>query len=105
MFLILYADDIVLFADNAVDLQHNLNVLHEYCQKWKLTGNTMKTKVMVCRKGGRLRNNISFTYAGESIDIVSKFVYLGIVFTKGGSFSEAESTLAGQSLKANFKLN
>jgi len=29
MFLILYADDIVLFADNADDLQHNLNVLHE----------------------------------------------------------------------------
>ena len=31
------------------------------------------------RKGGRLRNNISFTYAGESIDIVIKFVYRGTV--------------------------
>ena len=57
MFLILYADDSVLFAENADDLQRNLNVLHEYCQKWKLTVNTMKTKVMVFRKGGRLRNN------------------------------------------------
>jgi len=47
MFIILYADGIVLFADNAEDLQHDLNVLHEYCQKWKLTVNIMKTKVMV----------------------------------------------------------
>jgi len=38
-----------------------------------------------------------FTYAGASIDIVGKFVYLGIIFTAGGSFSEAQSTLAGQS--------
>jgi len=52
------------------------------------------------RKGGRLRNNISFTYAGESIAIVSKFVYRGTVFTTEGSFSEAQETLAGQLLKA-----
>jgi len=48
IFLILYVDDIVLFDD----LQHNLNVLREYCQKWKLTVNTMKTKVMFFRKDG-----------------------------------------------------
>ena len=40
MFLIFYADDIVLFADTADDLQHTLNVLHEYCQTSKLTVNT-----------------------------------------------------------------
>jgi len=65
----------------------------------------MKTKVMFFRKGRRLRNNISFTYVGASIDIVSKFVYLGIVFTTGGSFSDAQSALAGQSFKVFFKLN
>ena len=65
----------------------------------------MKTKTLVFRKGGRLRSNISFTDAGESIDIVSKCVYLWIVFTTGGSFSEAQSTLAGQSFKTIFKLN
>jgi len=55
----------------------------------------MKTKVMILEKG--------VDYAiilGESIDIVSKFVYHGTVFTTEGSFSEAQETLAGLSLKA-----
>jgi len=41
MVLILYADDIVIFAKNASDLQHNLNILHDYCTKWKLTVNIL----------------------------------------------------------------
>ena len=40
MFLILYADDIVIFANNAEELQSNLNMLHDYCQRWKLSVNT-----------------------------------------------------------------
>ena len=35
-------------------------------------------------------------YDGQNIEIVNKFVYLGIVFTSGGVFSETFSTLAGQ---------
>ena len=36
---------------------------------------------------------------------MSKFKYLGIVFTTGGSFAETQSTLAGQAQKAIFKMN
>ena len=39
------------------------------------------------------------------MEIVKSFKYLGIVFTVGGSFSEAQNTLAGQAQKAIFKLN
>ena len=31
--------------------------------------------------------------------------YLGIVFSTGGSFSEAQSALSGQALKAIFQMN
>ena len=48
---LLYADDIVLFADSKAELQTSLNVLYEYCQKWKLVVNTNKTKLMVFKKG------------------------------------------------------
>ena len=38
------------------------------------------------------------------IDMVNKFTYLSVVFTTRGSFSETHDTLAGQALKAIFKL-
>ena len=64
-----------------------------------------KTKIMVIRKEGMLPNNLRSQYKDSCIEIVSKFKYLGIVFTSGGSFNETEKTLAGQALKAIFKLN
>lgn len=67
--------------------------------------NTEKTKVMIFRKGGIIPNNLAFWYDGARLEIVSQFVYLGLVFTSGRTFSEAQKNLAGQSLKAIFKLN
>lgn len=75
IFLILYADDIVIFANNATELQSSLNSLSEYCSRWKLVVNTNKTKIMVFRKAGRLQNNVRFYYQSAEIEIVSKFTY------------------------------
>ena len=104
MFLLLYADDIVLFANSASELQDGLDLMSDYCKRWKLKINISKTKVMIFRKGGMLPRNLSFYYDDEPLEIVKKFNYLGIVFTTGGSFAEAQMTLAGQSQKAIFKM-
>ena len=52
-----------------------------------------------------LPRNLSLHYKGDPLEIISKFKYLGIVFTTGRSFSEAHKTLAGQTQKAIFKKN
>ena len=52
MFMLLYADDIVIFANSAEELQQSLDLLLNYCNIWKLTVNVARTKVMVFRKGG-----------------------------------------------------
>ena len=67
--------------------------------------NVSKTKILIFRKGGRIPRNLVFIYDGEPLEITKAFKYLGIVFTAGGSFSEAQNTLAGQAQKAIFKLN
>ena len=103
--ILMYADDIVLFRKSPKDLQNALDSLAEYCNKWKLTVNTNKTKIMVFRNGGCLPNNLNFVYNNSIIEIVSKFCYLGVVFTSGGSNSETQKTLSGQALKAVFTLN
>ena len=60
LFLLLYADDIVIFANSAEQLQESLNLLFDYCCRWKLTVNVAKTKIMVFRKGGILPNDLAF---------------------------------------------
>jgi len=50
--LSLYADDIVIFANDSSELQSSLYVKFEYCQRWKLKVNIKTTKIMVFRKGG-----------------------------------------------------
>ena len=105
LFLLLYADDMTIFSETEVGLQQGLKFLETYCNRWKLTVNKDKTKIMVFRKGGILRCNLKFYYQDHELEIVSSFSYLGIVFTSGGSFSNAQVTLSGQAQKAIFKLN
>ena len=45
LFVIMYADDTVLLAESASNLQNMLNLFHEYCLKWKLKVNIDKTKL------------------------------------------------------------
>ena len=52
-----------------------------------------------------LPQNMLFYYNGQRLEIVKEFKYLGLVFTIGGSFADAQNTLAGQAQKAIFKLN
>ena len=74
LFMISYADYIVLFANSAGDLQFNLDILSHYCQRWKLLFNTCtsKTKVIVFRKSGWLSNDIKFSYNDMDLESVDK---------------------------------
>ena len=105
IFLLLYADDITIFASSAQDLQTNLNMLSEYCSRNKLIVNISKTKIIGFRCGGILPRDMNFYYNNIELSVVSTFSYLGIVFTTGGSFPDYHKTLAGQALKAIFKLD
>ena len=49
------------------------------------------SKIMIFRKGERIRNDFFFTYGDTKIEIVSKYTYLGIVFTSGGSYDVAQN--------------
>ena len=93
LFILLYADDIFLLAENELDMQNYLDALYEYSMKWRLCVNIEKTKIKIFRKGGRLSNNLDFKYSNNPIEIVRRFSYLGVVFTTGGSFTNLQNTL------------
>ena len=67
--LLLYVDDSVLIAGSRLDLQTSLDSAHDYCQRWTLCVDIIKTKIVVFRKVGRLSIN-----DGESIlEVVEHF--------------------------------
>ena len=78
LFLLLYADDIVLFAESEAGLQNGLYLLEQYCTKWKLCVNVNKTKILIFKKGGQNRRNLNFYYKGHIVEMVNSFTYLGI---------------------------
>ena len=50
LYLLLFADDAVLFSESREGLQNNINNLESYCQKWNLTVNVEKTKLLFSEK-------------------------------------------------------
>ena len=104
LYLLLFADDAVLFSETREGLQNQLNNLETYCKTWNLTVNVLKTKIVVFRKGGNLCHADKWFYSGEEIEIVNSFAYLGVVFSSGGSFIPNAKTLSGKALKAMHQL-
>jgi hypothetical protein len=102
LYLLLYADDTVILAESAAELQASLNAMYSYCQTWKLQVNISKTKVVIFSRSRLNTNDMNFKYNGESLNIVTNFQYLGIIFSCKGSFNDAKSHLVHQARKAMF---
>lgn len=81
-----FADDLVILADTPIDLQRKLNALDAYCNLNKLVVNAEKSKVMVFRKGGKIKNSLKFFFGKTVLEITSSYKYLGINFSSSGSF-------------------
>ena len=79
LYLLLFADDAVIFSETREGLQNHLNNLESYCQKWNITLNVNKTRIVVFRKGGNLGQNDKWFYWGSVTEIiVNSFTYLGV---------------------------
>ena len=104
MFMLLFADDTVLFADTLEELQILMDNLHEYCCKWNISVNITKTKSMVFKSGNR-REHLNLQYDGSPLETVNTFTYLGMTLSSNGKFYQAQKALAEQATKALFSLN
>lgn len=81
-----YADDLVLFADSPASLQSNLDALAIFCRINHLAINVSKSKYMVFFRG-RLPAGCSVSINGHLLERVSRFSYLGFLFSTQLSFS------------------
>ena len=76
--MMLYADDVVLIAENERDLQTMLNELSAWCEANYMHVNNSKSKVVHYRHECIPRYSFNFSCCSSNIEIVDKYVYLGL---------------------------
>lgn len=81
MKILAYADDLVVMADDAKELQSNVDCLNAACEEFGMKISVGKTKVMHI---GKSRKKIDCKLNGEELEQVSEFKYLGAKFSEDG---------------------
>jgi hypothetical protein len=74
-----YADDIALMATSAAGLQRLLDALHAFCVANGMVVNQSKSQVVVFNSGRPARRQ-RFRCGGLDLDVVCKYLYLGLGF-------------------------
>ena len=83
--ILLYADDVVILANDQKEMQVMLNFVDSWCERWKMSVNMSKTKLMHFRKKN-VNRCIDQVYLGRSsVDYTDSYKYLGVYF---GEFLE-----------------
>ena len=97
LFIMLFADDVVLLTNTAVGLQHQLIFLARNADSLDLTVNLEKSNIVVFRNGGYLarckkeKKNIFFKwyYKDSVVKVVNAYKYLCVWFSTRLSFSHS----------------
>jgi hypothetical protein len=100
---LLYADDLVLLSKSRAGLQNAINALDQFSKDWFLDINQTKTKCLVFSKGRKLQLP-GFTIGDRILDFCDEYCYLGIVFTRSGSFNSASRALTEKAAGAMFSI-
>ena len=82
-------------------MQLQLDKFYEYCQNWKLTVNVNKTKILIFSRG-RQPANLKFHYNNLEVEIVNEFTYLGVIFSRFGTFNATKKYLINKATKAMY---
>ena len=103
LYILLYADDTVIFAESAEELQAALNAMFLYCKSWDLEVNPTKTKITIfCNR--KSEHVPRFLYNGQELSFDDSFIYLGAMFSYNGHFTRNNQRLFDQARKAMFSV-
>ena len=74
---LLYADDIVILAENEENLQSLLNIIANWCKQWKLEVNLTKTNILHIRKKSQNQSQYWFLLGNKTVEYCTEYKYLG----------------------------
>ena len=81
IFMLLFADDVMLLSSTPAGLQNQLNHLKIEADRLYLTVNLYETNILVFRMGGHLAARERWLCGNEEVKVINAYQYLGITFT------------------------
>ena len=93
---LMFADDVSCFSDTVVHLQQLIDLIDKFCKSVGMKLNLSKTKSMVFRNGGIVKQIKKWYFEGVEIEIVSIYKYLGLYFTSKLIWTKTKELLAKQ---------
>lgn len=86
--IIVYADDVLLIANNISTLQLLLNICHKFSLEWQIKFNPEKCSIM--QTGHKIIDNqfIKLILNEKQINVVDEFVYLGLKINSQLNYNE-----------------
>jgi len=84
VFSLLYADDMVLMAEDEEGMRSMIERLEDYLEGKKLDVNVRKIKEMRFRKGGERMRKRDWRWRGEKLEKVKQYTYLGYTLQRNG---------------------
>ena len=101
LFILLLADDVVLFSESVIGLQTQLNSLSASASSLQLKVNLDKSNIIIFRKGGYVAARERWMYNRIQMPVVNAYKYLGIYFSTRLSFSFACKDLVSRAKNAS----
>ena len=98
--ILLYADDIVLLAENEEDLQFLLFIVENWCKNWRLEVNLTKTNIMHIRSKKNLQSNFMFLFDRRPVPYCTVYKYLGCSINEHLDFNLTADLLADSAGRA-----
>ena len=92
LFLLLYADDTIMFAESTEDLQAALNIFEECCSELKLSINVSRTIIIVFSKR-KYNNKKEFLLNNEEVEVKDSYTYLGLLSNYNGNFCQGRKQI------------
>ena len=98
--ILLYADDIVLLAENEEDMQSLLFIVQCWCKKWQLEVNLTKTNIMHIRPKRKKQSNFLFLFNMQPVQYCKSYKYLGASFNEHLEYTFTTGCLADSAGRA-----
>ena len=90
----IYANDLALLSETREDLQVGLDILYDYCHRWKLSINAEETCMIIFRKKGNVTQHDHLFFGERRLNLLDKISYLGLTLSSRGEFAQTQSNLA-----------